>query len=159
MTDQNESAAPQPFGADDWMQHYRKHEQRARDLIPANKAALFDVLANAGITHVTISFDGYGDSGQIENIEARSGDATTPLPTHEIELAFAEWASDEPRLQKLSVEAAIETLAYECLRDAHDGWENSDGAYGEFLFDVASRRIRLDFNMRFTDSTNYKHEF
>ena len=30
----------------------------------------------------------------------------------------------------------------------HDGWENSDGAYGDFTFDVAERTITLDYNER-----------
>ena len=36
---------------------------------------MFDALAAAGITLIVVTFDGYGDSGQIENIEAKAGDA------------------------------------------------------------------------------------
>ena len=32
-------------------------------------------------------------------------------------------------------------------------------AYGTFEFDVRKRTIRLDFNARFTDSTNSSHDF
>ncbi len=46
----------------------------------ANKASLFDALARTGITIVTVSFDGYGDSGQIEEIQAKAGDAPVELP-------------------------------------------------------------------------------
>ena len=35
-----------------------------------NKDRLFDGLMAAGITHVTVTFDGAGDSGQIESIGA-----------------------------------------------------------------------------------------
>ncbi len=46
---------------------------------------LFDALARAGITSVIVNFDGYGDSGQIEQVEVRAGDATAELPAHQIE--------------------------------------------------------------------------
>jgi hypothetical protein len=54
---------------------------------------------------------------------------------------------------------AIETLCYGYLEHEHGGWENNDGAYGEFTFDVAGRRIDLEFNARFTDSTLFNHSF
>lgn len=41
-----------------------------------NKATVMDALAAAGITSVEVEFDGHGDDGQIESIEARVG-ATT----------------------------------------------------------------------------------
>src|SRR3546814_4953625 len=41
-------------------------EALATALLPVNKTALFDVLAAAAVTTVVVSFDGYGDSGQIE---------------------------------------------------------------------------------------------
>ena len=37
------------------------------------------------------------------------------------------------------------------LEQTHGGWENNDGAYGEFTFDVAERTIKLDFNERISD--------
>ena len=50
------------------------------ELRPANKAAVFDALTAAGLTIVTVRFDGYGDSGQIEDIEAKAGDDVVALP-------------------------------------------------------------------------------
>ena len=41
----------------------------AEELRPENKAALFRVLEAAGVTAVTVAFDGYGDSGQIESAQ------------------------------------------------------------------------------------------
>ena len=37
------------------------------------------------------------------------------------------------------------------LEQEQGGWENNDGAFGEFTFDVAERTIELEFNGRFTD--------
>jgi hypothetical protein len=49
------------------------YERRCQAVARANdrnKGVLFDTLAAASITSVTVSFDGEGDSGQIEEIMA-----------------------------------------------------------------------------------------
>lgn len=131
----------------------------AQELRTQNKAALFGALDAAGITQVVVSFDGYGDSGQVEHIEATAKDEIKPLPDGQITLSFASSFNPEPREEMLTLKAAIEAMAYDCLSETHCGWENNDGAYGEFVFRVADRTIALDYNERFTDSQNYTHEF
>jgi hypothetical protein len=54
---------------------------------------------------------------------------------------------------------AIEVLCYDCLEQEHGGWENNDGAYGTFTFDVLQRTIELEFNGRFTDVATSHHQF
>ena len=58
-----------------------------------------------------------------------------------------------------AVRDAIETLAYDFLGQTHGGWENSDGAYGDFTFDVADRTITLDYNERHMESDYSQHVF
>ena len=41
----------------------------------------------------------------------------------------------------------------------HGGWENNDGAYGEYTFDVAERTITLDYNERHMESDYSMHVF
>ena len=142
-----------------WDQKEREQIHVADELLPANKTALFDALAAAGIEIVTVIFDGYGDSGQIENIEARVGNATMALPPHEIEIASPVWGSSEIERRTQPVRDAIETLAYAFLGQTHGGWENSDGAYGDFTFDVADRSILLEYNERRTESDYFQHMF
>jgi hypothetical protein len=122
-----------------------------------NKTAVFDALAAAGVATVTVSFDGYGDSGQIERLEVEG--AVDALPGATIEIATPVWGELEPQRQSMPVADAIEKLIYDFLGSAHDGWEDNDGAYGEFTFDVADRTISLDYNERYTASVNYSHEF
>jgi len=59
----------------------------------------------------------------------------------------------------LPVREAIEQLAHDFLEETHAGWENNDGAYGEFTFEVASRAITLEYNARFTDAEHFEHSF
>jgi hypothetical protein len=60
---------------------------------------------------------------------------------------------------KSSLTEAVENLAWDYLEERHAGWENNDGAFGTFVFDVAGRTITLEHNERFTDVTTSTHEF
>ena len=142
-----------------WEGKNREHYRRADELLPANKTTLFDVLAAAGITIVTVTFDGYSDSGQIENIEAKAGEEITAIPPTQIELAYPVWDSSDIERRVQSVTEAIETLTYAFLNRTYHHWEDGEGAYGDFTLDVAARTITLDYNERFTDTNNYQHEF
>ena len=139
-------------------------EQRARaaaaDAIrPVNKAALFAALAAANITSVTVEFDGCGDSGQIESINAKAGGADAGLPDAMIMLATLGWRDTEPVERTMSIHEAIEDMAYDCLARKHGGWEINAGAFGTFTFDVAARSITLAFNQRFEDVESSEHVF
>jgi hypothetical protein len=59
----------------------------------------------------------------------------------------------------MSLREAVEELCYGYLEQENAGWENNDGAFGEFNFDVAERRIALDFNQRFIDYTQHDYTF
>jgi len=155
-------AAPMPPSSIDFAQVFAAQaEQSARidALRPANRDRLFDGLTAAGITHVTVTFDGEGDSGQIDSIGGWCGDKAVDFPAVEIPFAALTWDSPEVEMRSLSLEDVVEQLAYNFLSDAHGGWENNDGAYGEFCFDANARSIHLAFNERFTSSELFTHEF
>ncbi len=124
-----------------------------------NKTALFDALAAAAITKVVVHFDGYGDSGQIEDIAAYAGDADANIPADPIEIARPRWGEGEADRDSCSLRDAIEALSYDALEETHGGWENNEGAYGDFTFDVASRTITLDYNERYETSEYTQHIF
>jgi hypothetical protein len=143
----------------DWATISAEYDRRTAELRPGNKASVFDALVAAGLTIVTVTFDGSGDDGQIENIEAKSGGDLAPLPVVEIEIAAAVWGKEEPQRSAVSLRDAIEQLVYDFLAMTHGGWENSDGAYGDVTFDVAARTITLDFNERHMESDYSQHVF
>ncbi|WP_145200323.1 DUF6878 family protein [Sphingobium sp. B2] len=134
-------------------------EAEARKLIPKNKALLFACLASAGITYVVVTFNGEGDSGQIEEIQPRNDAGEAELPATPVQLLAACYGGQPPEVKRMPLADALEELCYDLLRDKHAGWENNDGAYGEFTFDVAAGTITLDYNERFTSSENHVHEW
>jgi hypothetical protein len=159
MSDINPNSTPSINAVGDWADKDRQHAALAEAIRPANKAALFEALASAGVTMVLVRFDGYGDSGQIESIEAKVGENPVDLPDAQVEIAKVCWGSSEIERSAFSIRDAIEQLAYDFLEETHDGWENNEGAYGEFTFDVAKRTITLDYNERISDAVHSQHVF
>jgi hypothetical protein len=143
----------------DFLEYYSRHLEAVTKANALNKPIVFDALAAAGLTRLTVEFDGEGDSGQIEGIFAYAGDARAELPESSLTLHQAAQNKGDPKTTTVSLHDAIETLCYDYLSQTHGGWENNDGAYGAFEFDIPNRSIRLDFNERFSDSTLHSHDF
>lgn len=142
-----------------WLMRDREFEKLCASIRPENKAALFDALAQAGITSVEVVFDGYGDSGQIEDVTAKAGNNPVALPALSIEIAHVDWGSPDIARITHPLKDAIEQLAYDFLRETHEGWENNEGAYGDFHFDVTDRAITLNYNERIETSEYTQHVF
>ena len=106
-----------------------------------------------------MTFDGYGDSGQIEEITAQQGDRVVDLPAGQVRLSSAIWNAEVVSTTDMEIEAAIEHLCYDLLRQSHPGWENNDGACGDFVFDVAAGTITLDYAERYTATQSCSHDF
>ena len=138
---------------------YARHKELRAKANEINKAVLFEALASAGITSIHVEFDGYGDSGQINGVAASSGNAAAELPQTMITIQTISWGTTEILTAQSTLETAIENLCYDYLEQAHAGWENNDGGYGEFSIDVAKRSIELEFNGRFTDTWTDIHTF
>jgi hypothetical protein len=133
---------------------------RARD-----KESIFAALSEAGIKTLIVHFDGYGDSGQIESIDAWAKAAddpdlftaggSVPFPSNQV-LQLRSLPADPP--SEITLQDAIETLVYDVLEETHWGWEDGEGAYGTFVFSVPQRTIKLEHNERFIDATTFHHD-
>ena len=103
--------APMPPSVVDFASVFAAHLKQAdreAELRPANKERLFDALSTAGITHVTVTFDGEGDSGQIESISAWAGDAAVEFPAVEIPYAAITWDNPVAEMRQLSLADVVE---------------------------------------------------
>jgi hypothetical protein len=99
-------------------------------------------LKNAGVARAEIGYDGCGDSGQIEGIRYVDGEGKEIHPIGQIEFK----------------EEAILDLFYDLLEVRHPGWENNDGAFGEFAWDLLADSLTHTHNYRFTEFETEEHE-
>lgn len=145
-------ATPVQFGYDAWIaQDANRRSALAEELIVL-KASLFDFLEARGIIGVTVDFDGYGDSGQIEHILAFDKHGEVAVPEGKLAVPERDSQTASGTDDAGSVEDVIEFLVYDLLQSEHGGWENNEGAYGEFHFDVTGRSIKLAYHERITTS-------
>ncbi len=117
----------------------------------------FDTLAAAGIEKVTVTFDGCGDSGQLEDTAVEpEGKALSTESCLYWTSVHDHWLSEKPPQFKPgsgSINDLLEEIVYDQMGIHHPGWENNDGAYGQFEFVVAERKIEYEHNTRYTDSS------
>jgi hypothetical protein len=145
---------------DDFNARYASYHDMLKQANERNKQALFDALSSTAITHITVEFDGEGDSGQIEDMLAYNGNDQVPFPALEITTESISFGSSITRTSRSSLlKEAIEGICYDYLESTHGGWENNDGAYGTFELDVGKRSIDLEFNGRYTATETTTHNF
>lgn len=152
-----ESLNAAPSAGDDWTAKYARQDRLEAEVWPVNKTAVMAALAAAGISQVLVTFDGYGDSGQIEGVDAKAGDNTVDLPSVFIAWLAVEWGANAPKPEHIALTTAVENIAYGCLARTHMGWENNEGAYGDITFDVADGTVTLDYNERIETSEYSQH--
>ena len=134
--------------------------QLRAEILPHNKDNLFNALAAAGIILVTTEFDGSGDSGQFdEPVGFDDANTIVTVPESSITVETVNFAMETVSTELRTVHDFIETLAYELLGNEHGGWENNDGAYGEFRFDARDRTITLEYNERYIETHYHEHVF
>jgi hypothetical protein len=130
------------------------------EILPYNKQVLFEALAAAGINIVTIAFDGSGDSGQFEEpVGYDAENRVVAIPTGDITVKSVDFDTGTVSERTTTAGDYIEALACDFLEETHDGWENGEGAHGEFFFALAERTITLDYNERYIEYSHHDHEF
>lgn len=130
------------------------------EILPDNKRVLFEALAAARIAVVTIDFDGYGDSGSFQGAAAFDANSPEiPLPTADITIKTVVFDTGVLAEDVTTPRDYIESLVGKFLEHTHSGWEDGEGAYGQFRFSLAERTITLEYNERYVDSHYHEHEF
>jgi hypothetical protein len=99
-------------------------------------------LKGAGVVRVDIEYDGSGDSGQIESLAYfdREGKEIDPAAMISI------------------TEDALMDLFYDLSQVRHPGWENGEGACGDFHWDLTADTLQHTHHHRFVDSETTEQE-
>lgn len=126
----------------DFLARQAERNETTMSEIEKLKTVLLPHLTALGVASVTVCFEGYGDSGSIEEVTyLDASNAGMPCPEAMIEIE----GRDE-----IALSSVIEELAYSALELHHPGWEINDGAHGELLIDVAKASVQLDCNLHYT---------
>lgn len=136
-----------------------RHRAVLAEASQINKKTIFEAVAASGLTRIHVTFDGEGDSGQIEDVSAFAGDVATAIPDKRLSLRAISWGATQAVIEEQSLSNAIEQLCYDFLDQEYGGWENNDGAFGEFTLDVAGGTVELVFNGRYSDVNTTTHTF
>lgn len=136
-----------------------EREAQAQSEIQHLKGVVIPPLRTAGIARVEIGFDGYGDSGAVEECACYdAANASVACPDAAVEPFRPEPSEDNAEAEAQSLAAALESLGYLALERHHPGWELNDGAYGQLVIDVADASFTLECSLRFTASEDHSTE-
>lgn len=136
-----------------------ERQMQVAEEIQQLKVAILPRLQDAGIARVEIRFDGFGDSGAVEECACLDA-AGAGIPCPDVTLLEGEadsvdrTGSREPQ----SLGQALEQLTYLALERHHPGWEINDGACGELVIDVAEATFVLDCSLRFIATDDHSTE-
>jgi hypothetical protein len=119
---------------------------------------LLPTLGAHDVRYVTVSFDGCGDSGSIQEIayDPQEVAATVSTVTVAYQAVTTQWDEGQWRRVRQQVHSsmneAIERLTYDYLEETDVDWYNDDGGFGELVIDVEGGTVSLDVNVRYTES-------
>lgn len=87
-------------------------------------------LREIEVAILTVEYDGYADSGAIEDVLAHADDDTpVKLPS--------------------AIRSKLIELFYDLLEERFYGWENETGAFGRFEWDLRTNAMRQTHNARY----------
>lgn len=136
-----------------------EREAQAQIEIQHLKGVVIPPLRTAGIVRVEIGFDGYGDSGAVEECVCYdAANASVACPDAAVEPFRPETSEGNVDGEPQSLAVALESLGYLALERYHPGWELNDGAYGQLVIGVAEASFTLDCSLRFTATDDHSTE-
>ena len=101
------------------------------------RAKLREQLQALGVTRLEANYSGYGDSGNVDDIELYSGEALLKPEHHTEELTDFVWG-----------------LAY----NTSPGFENNEGGDGELSWDIEADEVTIEHRTFFIESSSETFE-
>lgn len=154
---------------DDIWEKIKQDQIKRAEQVKANAKLLFDTLEETRVASIEVTFDGCGDSGQIETItyeDHRGKEVSEPklLVKGSFTGKHHEWDDKKKSFVEVGggegkVREIVEQVCYDKLAASHGGWEINGGSYGTFHFDVLNRQIELEFNERIEEVNSTSERF
>jgi hypothetical protein len=142
MSEDNTTPPPSYGTPEWWVQQARKEAETRAHGVDGLKEAL-PFLARTGITTLTMSYNGEGDSGDIEDIEIQ-GAETAPKTGEALDEALKMFPEETNAYARFCVEE-LKDRAFEILPA---GFEINEGGYGQIVLDCENNKVRIEHNER-----------
>ena len=111
-------------------------QQRAAEQRVVTRVALLSELRAVGVTKIEVQYEGYGDSGNVEDV------VVTP---DTISL------SEELRRR-------VEDFGWDFAYALSPGFENNEGGYGELTWAIEADKIDVSHSNRYIETETTEHE-
>ena len=122
--------------ATDFYAQMLETQKRAAEQRVEARAALLSELRTLGVTSIEVQYEGYGDSGKVEDVVVTPG---TIILT------------DEPRRQ-------VEDFGWDFAYALSLGFENNEGGYGELSWALEADKIDFSHSNRYIEANTTEHE-
>lgn len=135
-----------------------RYNRLKRESQTEDRATVMAALKACGITKVVIRYDGYGDSGGVEECTVEGGKGQESL-TVPVQTVILDWSSAEKTIQMAPLRDVLETLAMQYVAVEHSGWENNDGGSGNVAFDPIADTVTVSHTENYTAHNNFMHTY
>jgi hypothetical protein len=135
----------------------------------ALRADVLRELDASGAKDVNVRFDGYGDEGQVESIEATGEneieiDLEQPCRLSERMVGIGNRVWDGAAkayaypdgYRRMTVHELIEEWVYATLEEKHPGWEIDSGSRGEISIQVSQRIATCELEAKHSEYHEYE---
>ena len=134
------------------------------------------VLRQAGVDIVEVGYEGYGDSGSIEDVELINAPRVSDTPTaitngaavlatqlSDVESPSSAWQGalvevDGVERRVTTVENCIHDYVYDMLSHDYSGWEINDGSTGNVVINLREGTVEHNHSARYTATEDFSTE-
>jgi hypothetical protein len=123
--------------------------------------ALTTQLKMLGVAKVGISFQGSGDSGEIDYIELYNANSEDiPMPTDMVAWTKQVYGEQKPETKQVKLRDALEDIGYRVLDETGMDWYNNEGGQGYVYLNVDSDAVfNVNVDMEINITQTEDHEF
>ncbi len=141
-----------------------------KDVALNNKKIIFKALKVLKIKEVSVEYNGYGDSGQINDVlYYKTSDKPVDIDKLSNGLKLiglkrsSGWSPHSARNYQdapsdYTLSQAINDLCYDLLEEKHPGWEINSGSDGTFTFTVSNEKIKWEHSDIVEERDLYEYE-
>ncbi|WBU62329.1 DUF6878 family protein [Paracoccus albus] len=122
--------------ATDFYSQMLESQRRAAEQRAETRAALLTELRALGVTGLKVQYEGYGDSGNVEDVVVTPDTVTL----------------------KEELRRRVEDFGWDFAYALSPGFENNEGGYGELSWSLEADKIDVSHSNRFIASETTEHE-